>query len=92
MQQQIAHFFIGRVGTEIKNIISSIDKPTLRTIDIANLALTGNSTLKPRAHKALASAQGIHVVELPSYTVHHGIPDHEQRRLVQTVRTVLVGQ
>jgi hypothetical protein len=46
----------------------------------------------PRPHKALASAQGIHVVELPGYTVHHGIPDQEQRRLIQTVRTVLVGQ
>jgi hypothetical protein len=45
----------------------------------------------PRAHKALALAQGIHVVEMPGYTVHHGIPDQEQRRLVQAVRTVLIG-
>jgi len=45
----------------------------------------------PRTHKALALAQDIHVVELPGYTVHHGIPDQEQRRLVQTVRMALVG-
>lgn len=46
----------------------------------------------PRAHKALALAQGIHVVELPGYTVHQGIPEQEQRRLVQTVRTALGEQ
>ena len=46
----------------------------------------------PRTHKALAMAQGIHVVELPGYSVHHGIPDQEQRRLVQTVHSVLVGR
>jgi hypothetical protein len=34
-------------------------------------------------------AQEIHVVELPGYTVHHGIPEQEQRRLVQTVRAAL---
>jgi len=45
----------------------------------------------PRAHKALALVQGIHVVELPGYTVHHGIPDQEQRRLIQTVQAVLAG-
>ena len=43
----------------------------------------------PRAHKSLALAQDIHVVELPGYTMHHGIPDQEQRRLVQTVRMAL---
>jgi len=45
----------------------------------------------PRSHKALALAQGIYVVELPGYTVHHGIPDQEERRLIQTVHTALVG-
>ena len=43
----------------------------------------------PRVHKSLAVAQEIHVVELPGYTVHHGIPEQEQRRLVQTVRAAL---
>jgi hypothetical protein len=37
----------------------------------------------------LALAQEIHVVELPGYTLHHGIPEQEQRRLVQTVRAAL---
>lgn len=46
----------------------------------------------PRAHKSLALAEGIHVVELPGYTVHHGIPDQEQRRLIQTVHQVLGGR
>jgi hypothetical protein len=45
--------------------------------------------LLPRAHKSLALAQEIHVVELPGYTVHHGIPEQEERRLVQTVRAAL---
>jgi hypothetical protein len=46
----------------------------------------------PRAHKALAMAQGVHVVELPNYSMHYGIPDQEQRRLVQSVHAVLVGR
>jgi hypothetical protein len=46
----------------------------------------------PRSHKALALAQDIHVVELPGYTVHHGIPDQEQRRLIQTVHAALLGR
>ena len=40
-------------------------------------------------HKSLAVAQGIHVVELPGYTVNHGIPEQEQRRLIQAVRMAL---
>jgi hypothetical protein len=43
----------------------------------------------PRAHKSLALAQDIHVVELPGYTTHHGIPDQEKRRLIQAVRGAL---
>ena len=46
----------------------------------------------PRAHKALALAEGIHVVELPGYSVRYGIPEQEQRRLIQTVHQVLVGR
>ena len=46
----------------------------------------------PRSHKALALAEGIHVVELPGYTVQHGIPDQEGRRLIQTVRAALAGR
>ena len=48
--------------------------------------------LLPRAHKALALAQGIHVVELPGYAVDHGIPDQEERRLIQAVHAVLAGR
>jgi hypothetical protein len=46
----------------------------------------------PRAHKALATAQGIHVVELPGHSAYHGIPEQEQRRLIQSVRRTLVGR
>jgi len=45
-----------------------------------------------RTYKALTLAQGIHAVEMPGYTVHHGIPDQEQRRLIQTVHSVLAGR
>jgi hypothetical protein len=48
--------------------------------------------LLPRAHKALALAEGIHVVELPGHSAYHGIPTQEQRRLIQSVHSVLVGR
>lgn len=51
------------------------------------LLITGR--LLPRAHKALALAQEIHVIELPGYSVQYGIPDQEKRRLIETVRTAL---
>jgi hypothetical protein len=43
----------------------------------------------PRAHKSLAAAQEIRVVELPGYHERTGIPDQEQRRLIDIVRSVL---
>lgn len=52
----------------------------------------GTGHYLPRAHKSLAMAQGIHVVELPGYTVHHGTPEQEQRRLIQSVRMALAGR
>jgi hypothetical protein len=43
----------------------------------------------PRAHKALATSQRIHVVELPGYTVGRRLPPQEERRLLQSVQSVL---
>ncbi len=45
----------------------------------------------PRAHKALAASQQIHVVELPGYDVGRRLPPQEERRLVQSVRSALGG-
>ena len=46
--------------------------------------------LLPRAHKSLALAQEIRVVELPGYSHQYGIPEQEERRLIQAVRMALV--
>ena len=43
----------------------------------------------PRAHKALATSQHIHVVELPGYTVGQRLPGQEERRLVQSFQSAL---
>jgi hypothetical protein len=43
----------------------------------------------PRAHKVLANAQNIHVIELPGYHVRHGIPKSERDRLIQAIKNAL---
>ena len=51
------------------------------------LLVTGR--LLPRAHKSLALAQKIRLVELPGYSHQYGIPEQEERRLLQAVRAAL---
>jgi hypothetical protein len=46
----------------------------------------------PRAHKALANSQHIHVVELPGYRVGQRLPDQEERRLIQSFQSALGGR
>jgi len=46
----------------------------------------------PRAHKMLAIAEEIHVVELPNYRDHGRLPDQEERRLIDTVVWTLDGR
>jgi len=57
---------------------------------LAKLLVTGRYL--PRAHKALATAQEIRVIELPGYSDRSGIPSQDQRRLVQTVMQALEGR
>lgn len=57
---------------------------------LVKLLITGRYL--PRAHKALATAQEIRVVELPGYNDHSGLPSNEKRLLVQTVRNALTGR
>ena len=54
--------------------------------------ILGTGRCLPRAHKSLAMAQGIHLVELPGYTVHLGTPEQEQLRRLQCVRMALAGR
>jgi hypothetical protein len=46
----------------------------------------------PRAHKALANAQEVRVIELPDYDDRRGLSQSEQRRLVKSVLDVLSGR
>ena len=46
----------------------------------------------PRAHKMLAIAQGIQVIELPGYIDGRRLPQQEESRLVDTVKRSLGGQ
>jgi hypothetical protein len=57
---------------------------------LVKLLITGRYL--PRAHKALATAQDIRVIELPGYSDHSGLPPNEKRLLVQTVRNALTGR
>ena len=85
---------------DLVTLVGEQPLPTLlsiRHLDAKEVLFVGtrewhNVGYLPRAHKALALAQGIHVVEMPGNTVHHGIPDQEQRRLIQTVHSVLAGR
>lgn len=57
---------------------------------LAKLLVTGRYL--PRAHKALASAQEIRVVELPEYNDRQGFSAQEKRILVQAVQQALSGR
>ena len=56
---------------------------------LAKMLVTGRYL--PRAHKALAYAQEVRVIELPDYDDRLGLSQSEQRRLVKTVLDVLSG-
>ena len=45
----------------------------------------------PRAHKMLAIAEEVRVVELPGYRDHSRLPQQEERLLVDTVKRALDG-
>lgn len=57
---------------------------------LTKLLITGRYL--PRAHKALASAQEIRVIELPGYNDHSGLPSSEKRLLIQSVQQALSGR
>lgn len=57
---------------------------------LVKLLITGRYL--PRAHKSLAAAQEIRVIELPGYSDHAGLPENEKRLLIQTVRQALTGR
>ncbi len=56
---------------------------------LTKLLVTGRYL--PRAHKALATAQNIRVIELPGYNDHSGLTEKEKRLLIQSVQQALVG-
>ena len=57
---------------------------------IAKMLVTGQYL--PRAHKALATAQEIRVVELPGYNDRSGLPAQDTHNLIQAVAQVLSGR
>ncbi len=57
---------------------------------LVKLLVTGRYL--PRAHKALASAQEVRVIELPGYSDRSGLPEHDQQHLVQTMHEALSGR
>lgn len=57
---------------------------------LTKLLVTGRYL--PRAHKALASAQEIRVIELPGYDDRRGLSSKEKRVLVETVQQALSGR
>ena len=57
---------------------------------LAKMLVTGRYL--PRAHKALATAQEIRVIELPGYSDRAGLPSQDKQRLVQTVQQALAGR
>jgi hypothetical protein len=57
---------------------------------LVKLIVTGHYL--PRAHKALATAQQIRVIELPGYSDRAGLPVQDKLRLVQTVLQALEGR
>ena len=57
---------------------------------LAKMLVTGRYL--PRAHKALATAQEIRVIELPGYSDRVGLPSQDKHRLVQTVQQALEGR
>jgi hypothetical protein len=56
---------------------------------IIKMLVTGSYL--PRAHKSLAFAQEIRVIELPSYEDRRGISPKDQQWLVSQVREGLAG-
>jgi hypothetical protein len=57
---------------------------------LAKLLVTGRYL--PRAHKALATAQEIRVIELPGYSDRSGLPANEKQILIQAVQQTLSGR
>jgi hypothetical protein len=57
---------------------------------LAKMLITGRYL--PRAHKALATAQEIRVIELPNYSDHSGLSVKDKRLLVQSVQQILSGR
>jgi len=57
---------------------------------LAKLLVTGRYL--PRAHKALATAQEIRIIELPGYSDRSGLPANDKRLLIQSVQQALSGR
>ncbi len=57
---------------------------------LVKLLVTGR--FMPRAHKSLATAQEIRVIELPGYSDHSGLSGREKQILVESVRQALSGR
>lgn len=57
---------------------------------LAKLLVTGRYL--PRAHKALATAQEVRVIELPGYSDRAGLTPQDRRNLIQSVQQALSGR
>ncbi len=88
-----------RVG--IVEAKTGVKKAGIDQLDTAgNAHYLGDHVLKflvtgrylPRAHKMLAIAEEIQVIELPGYQDNRRLPDQEERRLVDTVKQKLDGR
>lgn len=69
--------------------LSTAGNPLYMGKDILKFLVTGRYL--PRAHKMLAVAEGIRVIELPGYQDNRRLPDQEERRLVDTATRALDG-
>jgi len=85
-------------GIGIVEAKTGVNKAGIDQLDTAgNPAYLGRFATKflitgrqlPRAHKILATAQNIHVIELPGYHVQHGIPKSEREQLVRAIQRLL---
>lgn len=67
--------------------LNTAGNPLFMGMHAAKFLITGR--MLPRAHKTLATAQQIHVIELPGYYPGRGLPQRERQLLRQQIERVL---
>ena len=67
--------------------LDTAGNPLYSGIHLQKFLVTGRYLTS--AYKALALAQNIRVIELPGYTVEHGIPERERFNMIQTIHSAL---